>query len=168
MARGGKRGGPHFDLIGRAKHSVPIKDDLWQSPACANLSPTARCVLVDFMRAFCGATGWEKHDLPDGMIFSPSRLTHAMSENTFRKAMRELEQQKFIKRPPEIQPLKPGEPIRWLMSGEWRTVAASTKTKQREASHNRRIQEKRARRRNFEDNKQKPPSKNGPTSKGTP
>lgn len=124
---------------------VPLSDGLLNSDAFQALSPTARDILIYWLRAYRDASSFDIEPLPDGMTFTYSQCPLPMAEETFNKGRKQIREHGFFDAPREIQPLVPGEPIRFTPSRRWEQFKAPS-LETRKAKKSVRVKKKRARR----------------------
>jgi len=149
--RNRRRGYP-LGNIGSSKHSVPLHEDLLDSPAWKALTPLQGMVLIDWYRYYVWLTKWDREPLPEGMTYTWSQCRVQISENAFRDAVKRIVVIGFFDRAPRLESSRPGSPQKYVPSKRWQSWSddvEAAKAKRAMGSKDNRIARQRERRTQF-------------------
>lgn len=115
-------GGNGFFRTRPGERKVQFSYQVWNSPAFATLSFSARLVLIDWIRFYFEASSWESQDLTDIGFEYTFAVCHVegLNENTFLLARKEIAAHGFFSAPPELQSGRVCSATIFIPSSEWK------------------------------------------------
>lgn len=150
--------------------TIPIREDIRDSPAYQLLPATARLILFDMIGAHCRATRWEKSPAP--FSYSWRMSGEPCSESAFTDARRAVVAAGFFETRGADQTNEPGGPIHYRASAAWQTFKPSSEQaaeiQRRDAAKGKRIAHQHKRRKRFREGIKTYHEKHGSTGEPSP
>ena len=124
-ARGKRDPQPRLRIFGLGPFTL-ITDEVRSSVAYLSLTPIARLVLIDMIGHYNLVSKHDSERLPNGFQYVYQVCKEPVSHNAFYKAVNEIVDRGFFRRPLNIQPSAIARPTRYVPSPEWRQWALPT------------------------------------------